>query len=121
MSRTDIHRPAWVQAQDPLTKNNWKAFHHHPTRDSAGRPTCDLDRFLAAFYAGDWARTRCYVQWWGGPNICGCSMCTGQPSRRLARRRDRLAARRACQIAAGEYAAGQLDEDGPWIPRAEAY
>lgn len=82
MSRTDVHRPAWVKERDPAMRSQFRAHHNHATGP------CDLDAHMAA---KGWTRTRCYPTYIGGRNIyCGCKMCTGQPWRKLAHRKDRV-------------------------------
>jgi hypothetical protein len=81
MSRTDVHRPAWVQERDPELRHLFVEYHDH----RAGR--CDLDVYLST---PGWVRTTCSVRYVGGRNIyCGCHLCTGQPGRRLAHRQER--------------------------------
>jgi hypothetical protein len=85
MSRTDVHRPAWVKDRDPHERG-FVAHHNHATGP------CDLADYLAA---KGWTRTRCYPIYTGGRNIyCGCAACTGQDWRRQERRRDRYGWRR---------------------------
>lgn len=118
MSRTDIHRPTHVLAQDPTMREHFKEFHHHTEKDDQGNLICDFEVFMAAYRAGRWVRTNCYLMWWSELQACGCKRCTAQASRRRTRRRDRHNIRRANRVAFGQAAAGDLDEDGPQIPWA---
>jgi hypothetical protein len=86
MSRTDVHRPWNVQTADPHNRH----------------------------------LLRIYGSWRGEPLVtsfrnlsCGCTLCTGQPGRKRARRQERHLTRRALHEAAGQYAADDLDEDAP--------
>jgi hypothetical protein len=94
MSRTDVHRPWRVQLADPYNRH---LFYGYP--------------------AWPWEMGLAPIK-----NIgCGCSLCTGQPGRKRARRQDRYAARRALRTAAAQYAGGDLNED-LLLPRpAEAW
>lgn len=105
MSRTDVHRPGWVQERDPHNRRHFVADHNH-TIHEAWDPQqrrwlvrravdCDLHAFLAA---KGWAPTRCRMRYIGGRNIyCGCDMCTGRHWQRLARRRERHQWRRTAR------------------------
>lgn len=115
MSRTDIHRPMFAMAQDPTMREHFQQFHDHSTG------SCDYDTFLAALLAGRWVRTRCRLQWWSELRICGCPRCVGQSQRQRARRQERHMMRRALHEAAGQYTAGDLDEDLPRSHRAAAW
>lgn len=115
MARTDIHRPLHALWRDPGMRSHFREFHHHP------RGVCDLDVFLAAFQHGGWARTLCRVSWWSEQRICACANCSMRAARRRTRRRERQITRRQLRGAAAEWAAGQLDEDGPWPFRAASW
>lgn len=108
MSRTDIHRPAWVLYQDPDMREHFREFHHHPDG------SCDLDAFTTAWLEGRWARTNCRVQWWSDQRICACEMCSMRAARKRARRQDRQGTRRQLHDASAQWAAGELDEDAPY-------
>lgn len=115
MSRTDAHRPFWVQVQDPAMRRHLVAAHHHWVRDlydpvlkrhlvAETRP-CNLDNPREPGCA-----------WWpaGGGNIfCGCHMCTGQDGRRRARRTERTTLRTQTRNALAVVAAGCDDVDIP--------
>jgi hypothetical protein len=86
MSRTDVHRPACVQASDPYLRREYREEHDHRSAP------CDLDVFLAT---RGWAPTHCYLNFCGGRNpYCGCPMCTGRYDRKRARRKERAAWRK---------------------------
>jgi hypothetical protein len=114
MSRTDIHRPLQALWQDPSMRSHFREEHDH--RDGV----CDLQRFLERWLTGDswWpARGGCSVRWYSlGQRICSCAMCSQRAARYRTRRAQRQGTRRALRAAAGQWAAGQLDEDGP-VPR----
>ncbi|MFI7608725.1 hypothetical protein ACIBTV_26755 [Micromonospora sp. NPDC049366] len=109
MSRTDIHRPAWVQQHDPLLRHWFVDFHHHE------HGPCDLAVFLAS---PGWTRTRCCRQpSAAAPNLCGCRLCTGQIHRKLARRQERVRWRSARRQLLAMHRGGQDDLDTPPIRR----
>lgn len=86
MSRTDVHRPPWVQARDPYLRHEYRDEHDHSTG------VCDLAVFLDAHV---WIKTRCYRDYAGHRNpYCGCRLCTGHTGRKRANRKDRHAWRR---------------------------
>lgn len=115
MSGTDIHRPAWVLYQDPSMREHFTESHDHR------RGGCDLGEFLATFGQGGWPRTRCRVHWLSELRICACELCSQRSARRRARRQERHSTRRALHEAAAQYAADDLDEDGPRPHRADAW
>lgn len=90
---------------------------HHDHRHGS----CDLQEFLEAFRRGLWIRTGCYWQWWSDLRICSCEGCSMRAARRRARRRQRQVTRRDLRQAAGQWAAGQLDEDAPHPRRLEQW
>lgn len=75
MSRTDVHRPYRVQVADPHERHR---FYRHQA----------------------WPRQLPTLQPISG-FTCGCWMCTGQPFRKQARRRERTALRP--QLRAARY------------------
>ncbi len=76
MSRTDVHRPKWVQDRDRLTRPMIEV-HRHETGP------CDLDAWRAQ--KGHHHRSRCYLLYVGGRNpYCGCRLCTGHDGRLAA-------------------------------------
>lgn len=95
MSRTDVHRPWPVQVADP---HNRHRFYRYPAWPSWGVELAPVKNFA-----------------------CGCKMCTGQVWRKQGRRQDRHYIRRALRAAAGQWAAGQLDEDAPRPRRPKAW
>jgi hypothetical protein len=110
MSRTDVHRPLWVQEHDPENRHRiGPADHRHWERDCWDPQTrewlverltpCDVDSEAAS-------GRRC--RRWPLYNVCGCRMCTGQDARRQARRRERVRLR-ADLRAAAKTAAGDRD------------
>jgi hypothetical protein len=102
--------------QDPSMREHFKEHHDHRTG------TCDLDVFLEAFLHGTaWVRTGCYVQWWSHLRTCACPLCSGQASRKRARRQDRHDTRRVLHDAAAQFAAADLDEDLPGARRPTAW
>lgn len=101
MSRTDVHRPAWVKHLDPELRDHFREVHRHWVRSDWDPETkqylkveeadCDLDEFLSEAPLDDDRIVRCHLSYFWGPNIfCGCEMCTGRSSRRLARKQDRV-------------------------------
>lgn len=80
MSRTDVHRPPFVQESDPHNRHLFAEVHDH--RNGA----CTLGRYLRE----GWFPGCCHVQYRGSRNIyCGCAMCTQQVWHRQERRRQR--------------------------------
>lgn len=68
MSRTDAHRPDWVQANDPLVRR--REHHNHINKD------CDLQPNTSDMGAIGWSRRRCY--WdvdWTLVQLCSCHWC----------------------------------------------
>jgi hypothetical protein len=69
MSRTDAHRPGWVQANDPLVPRR----EHHDHRDGI----CDLGPSTNdAFVIPGWRHRHCF--WdvdWTLVQMCCCHMC----------------------------------------------
>jgi hypothetical protein len=111
MSRTDVHRPFWVQTRDPGMRRLMYASHDHWTRDGRSTP-CTL---------GD---PDGLCRWWPyKPIFCGCWMCT---TTRQARRRTHHAARARTRSELARVralaAAGEFDDadippprrDGGW-------
>jgi hypothetical protein len=123
MSRTDVHRPGWVQEREPTLRRHMVARHYHwlneydlcthepPCRGHVrlhrydDRPyhlvrhpaACDLHLFEAAKGR---KVTRCQLVYRGGRNIyCGCRGCTGHDERRQRRRRERADGRAVCRAA----------------------
>jgi hypothetical protein len=88
-------------------REHFREVHHHE------RGSCDLQEFLTEFLRGRWIRTDCYLQWWSEQRICSCGLCSQAAAGRRDRRRDRQGTRRDLRAAAGQWAAGELDEDGP--------
>jgi hypothetical protein len=82
MSRTDKHRPLWVQERDPLLRHEFRADHDH--RDGV----CDLEYRLAHPHAR-WSDTSCHLNFCGARQVCGCRACTAHSGRRRERRRVR--------------------------------
>jgi len=116
MSRTDIHRPLHVIAQDPSMRNHFREDHRHDDG------TCDLQEFLDAWFAGGrYLRTRCSLQWCSAQRICACELCSMRDSRKRARRRDRQGTRRQLHDVSAQWAADELDEDAPHPYRADAW
>lgn len=94
MSRTDVHRPWNVQLADP---HNRHLFYRYP--------------------AWPWETGLAPIK-----NIgCGCSLCTGQPGRKRARRQERQLTRRDLRAATAQHAAGELDEDLPRPRRFDSW
>jgi hypothetical protein len=94
MSRTDVHRPAWVQLRDPTIRHWFKDVHNHE------QGICDLQHWLDTTTGGWWYHKHfyCYRQpWMQAPRLCGCEMCAGQRWRRLQRKQERVAWRRVRQ------------------------
>lgn len=87
MSRTDKHRPLWVQERDPLLHHEFRADHDH----SSG--PCDLAVRLADPRT-PWSDTACHLNYCGHRQICGCPLCTDRWGRRAHRRRARAQHRR---------------------------
>ncbi|WP_431881724.1 hypothetical protein [Micromonospora chalcea] len=103
MSRTDIHRPFRVQMRDPYARH-WFAEHHDHSTGA-----CDLDGFLSS---ATQSRARCYRQPTDAcPNLCGCTLCTGRPQRKLARRQERVTWRSARARLLAAARAGERDLD----------
>lgn len=117
MSRTDVHRPAWVQRRDPLLRREFVAMHHHWERDVWDN---ELKRWLVTRGApcdlGD-TDGRCQL-WPHSRNLfCGCHLCVGSSRRRLARRRERTALRAQLRAAVKTAAAaGRTEADEYDIP-----
>jgi hypothetical protein len=113
MSRTDVHRPPWVQVQDKLLHRHMSIAHHHWERDCYDS---ELREWLVERTAPcdvDTPGGRC-ERWPRGRNLfCGCRMCTGQPSRRRARRRDRTVLRTQLRTAVKTAPADREDIDIP--------
>jgi hypothetical protein len=73
MSRTDAHRPAWVQANDPLVRR--REHHNHVNKD------CDLEpstkdqpigwRFRSCYWDIDWNLVRTCSCFWCNPRTEG--------------------------------------------------
>ena len=115
MSRTDIHRPYWVQTQDPTVRPRLRANHHHwINEDWDPEQRRHLVRRTAPCTINDRDSLRC--AWWpaerGNP-FCGCRMCTGAPQRRHAHRRDRTVLRGQLAAARAAANAGHDDIDIP--------
>lgn len=82
MSRTDIHRPVWVQQLDPFVRHWFTDHHDHEDG------ICDLGFVLAD--ERNWTRGSCYrLPSAECPCLCGCWMCTGAPWNRARRRGER--------------------------------
>lgn len=88
MSRTDVHRPYRVQVSDPHERHRFYRFQTWARRPPELVPV--------------------------GSFTCGCWMCTGQPFRKLARRRERTLLR--AQLRAAVTAPADL-RDTIDIPR----
>lgn len=87
MSRTDVHRPIWVQRNDP-TVRHWFMDHHDHTNGE-----CDLEFNLIQSWIGP--GPHCYrTPWTQCPNLCGCNLCTGRPWETRRRRWERHTWRR---------------------------
>ena len=97
MSRTDVHRPAWVQHRDPWMRRELAPSHRHVKFEEWDQESrrwlvrrhlpCDLDEYLGA--AG-WVQTRCMMEVISGRNIyrrCGCNPSGWQ---RKERRQERV-------------------------------
>jgi hypothetical protein len=98
MSRTDVHRPAWVQERDHTMRREFVAEHRHTIVEDYDQDSgrwlvrrevpCDLEEHLTGH---GWARTRCGLRYVGGRNtFCGCQLCTGRAPRKLARKQERV-------------------------------
>lgn len=94
MSRTDVHRPWSVQTADPYNRHLLRQY--------------------------GWFRDEPLITSYRNLG-CGCTLCTGQPGRKRARRQERHTTRRALRTAAAQFAAGDLDEDLPRPYRATAW
>lgn len=80
MSRTDVHRPVWVQMQDPTIRHWFADFHDHDDG------VCDFGEYGFDHFSPP----HCYRQIWTQcPNLCGCHLCTEKFGRRLKRRQER--------------------------------
>lgn len=93
MSRTDVHRPAWVQCQDTLLLRWLSPCHWHITRDcwDADQKRWLLERLTDCDLGTRDGRCQ---YWTRGRNLfCGCPRCTGQPARHLQRRQERTTLR----------------------------
>lgn len=86
MSRTDKHRPIWVQERDPLLRHEFRHDHDH----SDG--VCDMAYRLAHPQAA-WSQTSCHINYCGVRQTCGCRMCTAHSGRKRQRRRARAQGR----------------------------
>lgn len=89
MSRTDVHRPAWVQEADWYNRALFIEWHDH------GNGVCDIrDTAVLIFHY----KGQCYRVPRGGRNLyCGCRLCTGYYDQRAERRKSRHAARLTCR------------------------
>jgi hypothetical protein len=96
MSRTDVHRPWWVQERDPHVRRDLLPHHNHWVLEdwdpelrmwrSRRSVPCDLDeRLSAAGYRG----TRCMLYPNGRRRFCPCRRCGTHPGHKLARRQER--------------------------------
>lgn len=97
MSRTDVHRPGWVQERDPVDRR-WFVPQHRHFEVSDWDPDarrwlrrfvvpCDLGEYLAAKGA---PQTRCRLAYRGGRNIyCGRWCCTSHDAKKAGNRADR--------------------------------
>jgi len=95
MSRTDVHRPLWVQAADPYRRYEFAIMHFHFVQEhfdvELGRhlvrrsAPCDLHLWERAPRA--WSRCKPVFVGWRG--VCGCRMCNGHGWARRERRRSR--------------------------------
>ena len=90
MSRTDKHRPMWVQERDPLLRHEFREDHDH----RAG--VCDMAYRLAHPHAR-WADTSCHLNFCGSRQVCGCRACTAHSGRKRERRRARAVRRGLCR------------------------
>jgi hypothetical protein len=73
MSRTDAHRPAWVQANDPLVRRKVRHDHRRGACD-LGPSTRDEGVVLGSlhyhcFWDIDWNLVRTCSCWWCSPGI----------------------------------------------------
>lgn len=85
MSRTDIHRPYWVQMNDPTVRHWFRDWHDHING------ICDLEEFLAPRGSlGPYPKHYCYRQQGWSPRMCGCHLCTWASGRKLQRRQERV-------------------------------
>jgi len=118
MSRTDVHRPEWVQHNDPHARRHFATVtHHHWVRehwDGQGRrwlvqrsAPCDLEH---GEHRRDTAH-RCTR--WPTRNLCGCRLCVGQAGRKQSRRRERTALQAARRAA---LKTARADRDSIDIP-----
>lgn len=82
MSRTDRHRPMWVQQRDPWTRADFYEQHDHR------RGRCDLEKWIAEPWLA-WSQTSCRLAFCGHRQICGCRMCTAYWWRKSERRKVR--------------------------------
>jgi hypothetical protein len=96
MSRTDAHRPYWVQERDPYLRRdfipehrhwfvaNWdRDSHHWRIRRSV---PCDLAEHLTG---PGGMNNRCILYPSGRRNFCSCELCGQQSARRYGHRRER--------------------------------
>lgn len=87
MSRTDAHRPWWVQQSDPTLRHEYRVACDHRTGP------CDLAARLADPRL-DFRATRCHLVYVADRSLCGCRICTGQDWRARCRREARTEWRR---------------------------
>lgn len=83
MSRTDVHRPWWVQLEDPHNRHL-------------------LYRYPAWPWQGGLITFRNL--------LCGCKLCTGQVDRKLARRQERVEWRATAGWLLAVVRAGERDD-----------
>lgn len=115
MSRTDVHRPAWVQRRDTTLRQAFVLQHHHWEHECWDK---ELKRHLVVRSvpcdAGA-VDARCQL-WPRGRNLfCGCQLCVGRAGRRLTRRqeRTRLRAQLRATVKTGPTDVADLDIPAP--------
>lgn len=109
-----MHRPEWVQMQDPTIRHWFRDFHHHE------QGVCDLD--VETQHTVLYGQRKCRRQIWSqAPNLCGCYLCTAAVARRLKRKKERVAWRNACRDLLKTQAVDRWDMDVPPPSRADAW
>jgi hypothetical protein len=81
MSRTDTHRPQWVQHRDPTVRPHLVPLH------SCGARPCDLEEY---FTSDGPPNTKCWA-WHYGRRLHGCTLCNQTAERRRMYRAHRTA------------------------------
>jgi hypothetical protein len=88
MSRTKAHRPLTVRMFDKTDKNiQYEEYHYHNNGECTLPETPDPKAIMSKPHSSP---KECQYVWkYTGHGICGCDMCTGHTSRKIARRKDR--------------------------------